>query len=66
MPNVAKLNSWIEAKGLKKSFVASRIGISQSSLSKKIKGKRAFSINEISAFKQLGMTQREINEIFLT
>lgn len=65
MPDLGKLNRAIDEKGIKRRFIAGKMGISESTLSKKLNGKNEFTVSEantLSAIIQLSRTER--NDIF--
>lgn len=49
MTNTAKLNEYIRASGLKKSYIAKALGVADSTLSRKINNAQGFMAEEISA-----------------
>lgn len=66
MTDAGKLNAAIKRSGLKKSYIAEKLGISKPSLWMKITGKRDFKTSEIRILKDLlGLTPKEVVDIFL-
>jgi hypothetical protein len=67
MTNVAMLKEVIEKSGLKKTFIAERIGRSYYGYLKKENGQSDFTAKEIAIMKDLlGLTNKQVSEIFLS
>lgn len=67
MTDSTKLKSIIESSGLKKTFIADKLGISYQGYLKKENGKSEFLANEISIMKDLlRLSNKEVSEIFLS
>lgn len=65
MTNCEMLKKVIESKGIKYSYIADQLGITASSLSKKVSGEREFKQNEISRMSRLlKLSATEIKRIF--
>ena len=64
MTDLNKLEKWIEDHGLVHRFVAQKIGIAPSAFSRKINGNRKFTAKEIAKFQDIGMSRKEIFDIF--
>lgn len=65
MTDTARLEKWIDEHGLKRNFIADKIGRTSYGLSLKIKGINDFTASEIAVFRDLGMTLKEVDLIFL-
>jgi len=62
-----KLVEVVEKSGLKKSFIADKLGITYQGYLNKEKGKSDFTAKEISVMRDLlHMTNKEVMEIFLS
>lgn len=67
MVDLVKLNQKIDSTGLKKGFIAKKMGYSQSALSLKCSGKRRISANDIVSFRRvLKLSEKETKDIFLS
>ena len=66
MADVVKLNEIVEKSGLKKTFIASKIGVSYQGYCKKMNGKSDFLASEIAVLKDLlRLSDKEVTAIFL-
>lgn len=66
MTDTGKLNAAIQRSGLKKAYIAEKLGISKAALWMKMTGKRDFKTSEIRILKDLlNLTPKEVVEIFL-
>ncbi len=66
MTDVKKLNLKIEESGLKKVFIASKMGLSKQGLYNKLSGKREFTNEETDLLSTLlNLSVEEIQQIFL-
>lgn len=67
MTNCAKLKMSIEASGLKKTYIAERLGLSYQGYLKKENGINQFVSSEIKTMKDLlHLSDKEVGEIFLS
>lgn len=67
MTNVAMLKDIIEKSGLKKTFIADRLGLSYNGYLKKENGTNDFTAKEISLMKDLlRLSNKQVSEIFLS
>jgi DNA-binding XRE family transcriptional regulator len=67
MTDSVRLKSIIAASGLKKTFIADKLGISYQGYLKKENGKSDFTAKEISILKDLlKLSNKEVSEIFLS
>jgi transcriptional regulator with XRE-family HTH domain len=65
MPDLERLNKTIAEKGLFRRFIAGKMGISDSALSKKLSGKSEFTIGEVNSLSSIiQLNKRERDEIF--
>ena len=65
MPNLEKLNKAIDDKGVKRRFIAGKMGINEATLSKKLSGKNEFTVSEADALSSIiQLSVKERNEIF--
>lgn len=66
MTDINMLDTIIKGQGLKKSWIANKMGISKQNFSQKMKGKREFSTQDISRIKDiLGLSDSDVVDIFL-
>lgn len=66
MADVVRLNELVEQSGLKKTFIAGKIGISYQGYCKKMSGKSEFLASEIAVLKDLlRLSDKDVNAIFL-
>lgn len=66
MTDSAALRARIRERGLKMTFIAQQIGVTLSTLSRKISGRTGFTQKEIKIIAQiLGLTDKETCSIFL-
>jgi len=61
-----KLCLWVKDSGLKRGYIAKEMNITRQGLSKKMEDPDRFKPSEIRTLKKCGMTQEQVNEIFLT
>lgn len=67
MTDSNRLKSLVESSGLKKKFIAEKLGLSYQGYLKKESGKSDFMATEISILKDLlRLTNKEVSEIFLS
>ena len=67
MTDVNRLKEKIKDAGIKKSYIAERMGISYQGYMKKESGNSQFLASEISVLKDiLRLTNKEVSEIFLS
>lgn len=67
MTDVARLKDVIEKSGLKKVFIADKLGITYQGYLKKENGKTEFKAKEVSIMQTLlGLSTKEVKEIFLS
>lgn len=67
MTDVIRLKNRIKDMGIKKSFIAEKMGISYQGYLKKENGESEFLQSEISVLKMvLNLTNKEVSEIFLS
>ena len=67
MTDVTRLKNRIKDMGIKKSFIAEKMGISYQGYLKKENGESEFLQSEISVLKMvLNLTNKEVSEIFLS
>ena len=67
MSDSVKLSEAIESRGVKKGFVAQQIGVSVSTLWRKMKGTSDFTLNEVRIIAAvLRLTDKEICDIFFS
>ena len=67
MTDSTRLKSLVESSGLKKTFIAEKLGLSYQGYLKKESGKSEFVANEISVMKDLlRLSNKEVSEIFLS
>jgi len=66
MPRLDLIRKWISDSGLKKGRICEEAGITRAAFSLKLKGERPFSLNDIRAFRRLGMSLSLIDQIFLS
>ena len=67
MTDLKRLNAIIEASGLKKIFIAEKLGIDRASLYNKLTGMTEFTAYEIVKLTEiLRLTKSERDDIFLT
>ena len=67
MTDSVRLKSIIAASGLKKTFIADKLGLSYQGYLKKENGKSDFTAKEISILKDLlKLSNKEVSEIFLS
>lgn len=67
MTDSIRLKSIIAASGLKKTFIADKLGLSYQGYLKKENGKSVFTAKEISILKDLlKLSNKEVSEIFLS
>jgi hypothetical protein len=66
MPRIDLIKKWITESGIKKGRICEEAGITRAAFSLKLKGERPFSVNDIRAFRSLGMSLSLIDQIFLT
>ena len=64
--NYTELNRIIEESGMKKAYIASRLGMTPGTLSGRLNGKTLWKGNEIAAFSTLfRLTSKQRQDIFL-
>jgi len=67
MTDCARLQELVKSSGIKKSFIAEKMGISYQGYVKKESGKSQFLANEIAVLKDvLRLSNKEVAEIFLS
>lgn len=67
MTDNARLQELVKSSGIKKSFIAEKMGISYQGYVKKESGKSEFIASEIKVIKDLlHLTNKEVTEIFLS
>ena len=67
MTDVVRLKEVIEKSGLKKVFIADKLGITYQGYLKKENGKTEFKAKEVSIMQTLlGLSTKEVKEIFLS
>ena len=67
MTDSTRLKGLVESSGLKKTFIAEKLGLSYQGYLKKESGKSEFMANEISVMKDLlRLSNKEVSEIFLS
>lgn len=67
MTDTEKLGEVIRNSGLKKTFIAEKLGITYQGYAKKESGKSEFLASEISVLKDLlNLSNKEVSEIFLS
>lgn len=67
MTDSARLKELVENSGIKKSFIAKKMGISYQGYVKKENGRSQFLANEIAVLKDLlRLSNKEVAEIFLS
>ena len=67
MTDVVRLKEVIEKSGLKKVFIADKLGITYQGYLKKENGKTEFKAKEVSVMQTLlGLSTKEVKEIFLS
>lgn len=67
MTDSARLKSIIADSGLKKTFIAEKLGLSYQGYLKKESGRSDFTAKEISILKErLKLSNKEVSEIFLS
>lgn len=67
MTDSSKLKDVVEKSGLKKTFIAEKLGLSYQGYLKKENGKSEFMAKEISVMKDLlRLSNKEVSEIFLS
>lgn len=66
MTDIARLQEKIRGSGLKKSFIAQRLGITYVGFRKKETGQSEFNVSEVTELKTLlNLSNKEVSEIFL-
>lgn len=67
MTDTARLKNLVESSGLKKTFIAEKLGLSYQGYLKKENGKSDFMATEVSILKDLlRLSNKEVSEIFLS
>ena len=67
MTDVARLKEEVEKSGLKKVFIADKLGITYQGYLKKETGKTEFKAKEVSIMQTLvGLSTKEVKEIFMS
>jgi DNA-binding XRE family transcriptional regulator len=67
MTDTIRLKSLVESSGLKKTFIAEKLGLSYQGYLKKENGKSDFMATEVSIMKDLlRLSNKEVSEIFLS
>lgn len=67
MTDTVRLKSLVESSGLKKTFIAEKLGLSYQGYLKKENGKSDFMATEVSIMKDLlRLSNKEVSEIFLS
>ncbi len=67
MTDSSRLKDVVEKSGLKKTFIAEKLGLSYQGYLKKENGKSEFMAKEISVMKDLlRLSNKEVSEIFLS
>lgn len=66
MTDTARLKRIVEQSGLKKTFIADKLGITYQGYNKKESGKSEFLASEIAVMKDLlNLSTKDVNDIFL-
>lgn len=66
MTDTARLQEKIRGSGLKKGFIAERLGITYVGFRKKETGQNEFNVSEVATLKSLlNLSNKEVTEIFL-
>ena len=67
MTDTVRLKGLVESSGLKKTFIAEKLGLSYQGYLKKENGKSDFMVTEVSIMKDLlRLSNKEVSEIFLS